>query len=65
MSLESYYAYHDGKDAWLKDNPGKSERDWDMTGTDVQDQYVDYQMKKRGYKKTRYIGAGAWEWCKV
>ena len=65
MSLESYYAYQDGKNAWLNDNPDKTERDWDMIGTDVQDQYVDPQMEKRGYKKTRYIGAGAWEWRKV
>ena len=65
MSLESYYAYQDGKDAWLRDNPGKTERDWDMAGTDIQDQYVNLEMEKRGYKKTHYIGAGAWEWRKV
>jgi hypothetical protein len=64
-NLESYYAYQAGKDNWLKDNPGKSPDDFEYAGTDVQDKYVDPEMEKRGYKKSRYIGAGAWEWSKV
>lgn len=63
--LNSYYAYYNGKEAWLKDNPGKTERDWSTVGTDIQDQYVNPQMEKYGYKKDRYIGAGAWEWIKT
>jgi hypothetical protein len=61
---DSYYAYQDGKAKWLKDNPGKTARDFEYAGTDVQDQYVDPEMEKRGYTKSRYIGAGAWEWSR-
>jgi len=62
---DSYYAYHEGKNKWLKDNPGKTARDFEYAGVDVQDRYVEPEMEKRGYKKDRYIGAGAWEWSKV
>jgi len=63
--LDSYYAYQAGKDSWLKDNPDKIARDFEFAGVDVQERYVDPEMKKRGYTKSRYIGAGAWEWGKV
>ena len=62
---DSYYAYQDAVSNWLKDNPGMTARDFEDAGVDVQDRYVDPEMKKRGYKKDRYIGAGAWEWSKV
>jgi len=60
--LDSYYAYHAGKDRWLADNPGKTAQDFEYAGVAVQDSYVDPEMEKRGYRKDRYIGAGAWEW---
>ena len=62
--LDSYYAYHAGKDKWLADNPGKTAKDFEYAGVAVQDEYVDPEMEKRGYKKDRYIGSGAWEWIK-
>jgi len=61
---DSYYAYQDGKDKWLKDNPGKAARDFEYAGADVQNRYVHPEMEKRGFKKRRYIGAGAWEWSR-
>ena len=61
---DSYYAMLDGRAKWLKDNPGKTERDWVYAGTDVHDQYIDPEMEKRGYQRSRYIGAGAWEWSR-
>ena len=63
--LDSYYARQAGKDRWLADNPGKTAQDFEYAGVDVQDRYVDPQMEQRGYKKSRYIGAGAWEWTKA
>jgi len=62
---DSYYAYQDAKKRWLKDNPNKTERDWQYAGTHIQDSYVDPEMEKRGYTKSKYIGAGAWEWSKT
>jgi hypothetical protein len=62
---DTYYAYVDGRDKWLADNPGKTARDFEYAGVDVQDRYVDPEMEKAGYKKDRYIGAGAWEWVKA
>ena len=63
--LDSYYAYQAGVDNWLKDNPGTAARDFEYAGVDVQNRYVDPEMEQRGYKKGRYIGAGAWEWTKA
>ena len=37
---------------------------FEYAGADVQNRYVDPEMEKRGYKKSHYIGAGAWEWSK-
>ena len=59
---DSYYARVAGKEQWLKDNPGKTALDFERAGVDVQDRYIDPEMRKRGYQKDRYIGAGAWEW---
>jgi hypothetical protein len=41
---DSYYAYQDGKDKWLKDNPGKAVRDFEYAGADVQNRYVHPEM---------------------
>jgi len=30
----------------------------------VHDRYIDPEMEKRGYQRSRYIGAGAWEWSR-
>ena len=64
MSHDSYYAYQDAKEKWLKDNPEKTEHDWTYAGTDVQDVYVEPEMAKRGYTKGKYLGMGAWQWHK-
>lgn len=61
MSNDSYYAMQDAKKRFSAENPGKR---FEYAGTDVQDRYVDPEMEKRGYKKSRYIGAGAWEWTR-
>lgn len=60
---DSYYAMVDAKRTYQKQNPQGPA--WDLLGTDVQDKYVDPEMEKRGYRKSRYIGAGAWEWSKL
>lgn len=62
---DSYYAYQDGRDKWLRDNPGKTARDFEYAGVDVQDEYVDPEMEKRGYKKSHYRGHGVWEWTRA
>jgi len=59
---DSYYAMQNAKRKFEKSNPGVN---WNHVGTDVQDSYIDPEMEKRGYKRNRYIGAGAWEWTKV
>ncbi len=61
---DSYYAYQAGVDNWMKDNPGMTARDFEYAGVAVQDEYVDPEMEKLGYKKSHYRGHGVWEWVK-
>ena len=48
----------DAKRLWLKDNPGKQDRDFFREGVNVQDKYTE----NAGGKKIKYLGAGAWQW---
>tara|TARA_R100001443_G_scaffold19040_1_gene30395 strand:- start:361 stop:534 length:174 start_codon:yes stop_codon:yes gene_type:complete len=51
--LDSYYAYQDGK------------HNWELNGKKGSiDEYVDVEMKKRGYIKDSYQGHGVWTWIK-
>ena len=62
---DSYYAYKDAMKNWLKDNPGKSKRDWQRIGAHKQDKYIDIEMANRGYKKGEYRGKGVYNFDKV
>ena len=55
---DSYYAYHDAAKKWSQDT-GKPERDFGRAGVDVQDKYIEPEMKKRGLVPDSYMGAGA------
>ena len=55
---DSYYAYHDAAKKWSEDT-GKPERDFGRAGVDVQDKYIEPEMKKRGLVPDSYMGAGA------
>jgi len=59
---DSYYAMQNAKRKFQSENPNKQ---FEYAGADVQERYVGPEMEKRGYKKSRYIGAGAWEWSKL
>ena len=54
---DSYYAYHDAAKKWAKDT-GKPEREFSRAGTDVQDKYIEPEMKKRGLK--RFVCTRIW-----
>ena len=54
---DSYYAYHDAAKKWAKDN-GKDPREFSRAGTDVQDKYIEPEMKKHGLVPDRYQGKG-------
>ena len=56
-SLDSYYAYHDAAKKWAEDT-GKHKDKFAYAGTDVQDKYIEPEMKKRGLVPDRYMGAG-------
>ena len=62
---DSYYAYKDAMKNWMKDNPGKSERDWQRIGTAKQDEYIEVEMSNRGYKKGEYRGKGVYQYDRV
>ena len=62
---DSYYAYKDAMKNWLKDNPGKSKRDWQSIGAHKQDKYIDIEMANRGYKKGEYRGKGVYNFDKI
>jgi hypothetical protein len=57
-SNDGYYLMIDAKRLWLKDNPGKQDRDFFREGVNVQDKYTE----NAGGKKIKYLGAGAWQW---
>ena len=54
---DSYYAYHDAAKKWSEDT-GKPERDFGRAGVNVQDKYIQPEMKKRGLVPDSYMGAG-------
>ena len=56
--LDGYYLAHRAKKLWLKDNPGKTERDYWRAGVDVQDEYTE----KAGGIKGDYLGKGVSNW---
>ena len=55
---DSYYAYQDAAKKWAKDT-GKDPREFSRAGTDVQDKYIEPEMKKHGLVPDKYMGAGA------
>jgi hypothetical protein len=57
--LNSYYALQDAREQAEKD--GKV---WDSLGQDIKDEYIDTEMKKKGYSRGEYIGQGAYKWVK-
>ena len=56
-SNDSYYAYHSAAEKWAKDT-GKPKKDFERAGTDVQDKYIEPEMKKYGLVPDRYMGKG-------
>jgi hypothetical protein len=59
-SLDGYYLYKDAEELWLKDNPGKSSRDFERVGVAVQDEYTE----KAGGIKGSYRGKGVSNWTR-
>ena len=59
-SLDGYYLYKDAEELWLKDNPGKTGRDFERVGVDVQDEYTE----KAGGIKGEYRGKGVSNWTR-
>lgn len=57
-ALDGYYLYKRAEELWLKDNPGKSGKDFERVGVHIQDEYTE----KAGGKKEKYLGKGAWQW---
>jgi hypothetical protein len=47
-NLDSYYAYHDAKDKYHKDNPGA---DFERAPEHHKQMYINREMQKRGYTK--------------
>ena len=56
---DSYYAYHTAKEKAETDG-----KNWDRIGVAEQDKYTDVEMKRRGYKRDGYMGAGAYRWTR-
>ena len=56
-SNDSYYAYHDAAKKWAKDT-GKDPKEFSRAGTDVQDEYIEPEMKKHGLVPDKYMGKG-------
>ena len=56
-SNDSYYAYHDAAKKWAKDT-GQPKEKFAYAGTDVQDKYIEPEMKKYGLVPDSYMGAG-------
>jgi len=59
-SLDGYYLYKDAEKLWLKDNPGKTSRDFERVGVAVQDEYTE----KAGGIKGSYRGKGVSNWTR-
>lgn len=56
-SNDSYYAYHKAAKKWAKDT-GKPEKDFAYAGVNVQDEYIEPEMKKYGLVPDEYMGKG-------
>ena len=56
-SNDSYYAYHYAAKKWAKDT-GQPKEKFAYAGTDVQDKYIEPEMKKYGLVPDSYMGAG-------
>ena len=60
MNFSTYYAYGNAKEK--AEAEGKN---WDTMGVAAQDEYTDAEMRKAGYERGEYMGAGAWRWNKL
>jgi len=56
-SNDSYYAYHNAAEKWAKDT-GQPKEKFAYAGTDVQDEYIEPEMKKYGLVPDSYQGKG-------
>jgi len=56
-SNDSYYAYHNAAEKWAKDT-GQPKEKFAYAGTDVQDEYIEPEMKKYGLVPDEYMGKG-------
>ena len=56
-SNDSYYAYHNAAEKWAKDT-GQPKEKFAYAGTDVQDEYIEPEMKKYGLVPDSYQGSG-------
>ena len=56
-SNDSYYAYHNAAEKWAKDT-GQPKEKFAYAGTDVQDKYIEPEMKKYGLVPDEYMGKG-------
>ena len=54
---DSYYAYHDAAEKWSEET-GQPKQKFAYAGTDVQDKYIEPEMKKRGLVPDSYQGSG-------
>jgi hypothetical protein len=59
-SLDGYYLEKDAMSLWLRDNPGKTKRDWHYVGVAVSDEYTE----KVGGIKGEYKGKGVSTWTR-
>ena len=56
---DSYYAMIAAKEQAKADG-----KDWDRIGVAAQDEYTDAEMRKAGYERGEYMGAGAYRWTR-
>jgi hypothetical protein len=56
-SNDSYYAYHNAAEKWAKDT-GQPKEKFAYAGVDVQDKYIEPEMKKYGLVPDSYQGKG-------
>ena len=56
---DSYYAMIAAKEQAKADG-----KDWDRIGVAEQDTYTNAEMRKAGYQRDGYMGAGAYRWTR-
>ena len=56
---DSYYAMIAAKEQAKADG-----KDWARIGVAAQDEYTDAEMRKAGYERDNYMGAGAYRWTR-